>query len=56
MGIDGYISGTPVSIKPSTYKTKKMLPEVFECEIIYYEKKRDGLVVEFDFYIEKNKP
>jgi hypothetical protein len=44
-GIDGYIGGHPVSIKPTTYKTMKALPEVLEAEIIYYEKVQGGIRV-----------
>ena len=46
-GIDGYIGGRPVSIKPVTYKTKNMLPEKIEVPIIYYNKTKAGLTVEF---------
>lgn len=42
-GIDGYIGKIPVSIKPTTYKTKKALPENIFVEMIYYDKKKDGL-------------
>jgi hypothetical protein len=42
-GIDGYIGTKPVSIKPTSYKTMKALPEVIEAEIIYYEKVRGGI-------------
>lgn len=48
-GIDGYIGDIPVSIKPSTYKTMKGLSEVIEADIIYYEKKKTGISIEFDF-------
>jgi len=48
-GIDGYIGETPVSIKPVTYKIKSMLSETIEVKIIYYEKKKDGIVIEYDF-------
>ncbi len=37
-GIDSYIGERPISIKPITYKTKDMLIEKIEAEIIYYEK------------------
>jgi len=46
-GIDGYIGGKPVSIKPKSYSTMAELPESIECEMIFYEKKGDGLVIEF---------
>jgi polyribonucleotide nucleotidyltransferase len=47
-GIDGYIGDRPVSIKPFSYKVKMSLPEKIEYDIIYYEKKKDGIVIEFD--------
>ena len=45
-GIDGFIGDVPVSIKPITYKTKNMLNEKVEVKIIYYEKKKDGVVID----------
>lgn len=48
-GIDGYIGDTPVSIKPTTYKTKNMLQEKIEAKMIYYEKQKDGIKVEYNF-------
>lgn len=47
-GIDGYIGTTPVQIKSYTYKNEGRLSEVIEVPIIYYEKKKDGLSVEYD--------
>ena len=47
--IDGYIGNTPVSIKPITYKTKNMLHENIGIQLIYYEKKKEGIVVEYNF-------
>ncbi len=47
--IDGFIGETPVSIKPTTYKSKKMLQETIESEIIYYEKVKDGIKVFWKF-------
>jgi hypothetical protein len=46
-GIDGYIGGIPVSIKPITYKTKSYLPENIQVKIIYYQKLKDGIEVEY---------
>lgn len=46
-GIDGYIGRKPISIKPITYETKKMYQENIEIEIIFYNKKKDGIVVEY---------
>lgn len=48
-GIDGYIGDTPVSIKPITYKAKNMYQENIEVKMIFYEKKKDGIKVEYDF-------
>jgi hypothetical protein len=48
-GIDGYIDETPVSIKPLTYKTKNMLAEKIAAKMVYYEKLKDGIKVEYDF-------
>lgn len=47
-GIDGFIGSTPVSIKPTTYKTKSMLTEQIEVTMIYYEKVKDGIKVYYD--------
>ena len=46
-GIDGYIGDIPVSIKPITYKTKSYLPENIQVKIIYYQKLKDGIEVEY---------
>ncbi len=48
-GIDGFIGATAVSIKPATYTIKDMLPEEIQGELIFYEKKKSGLTVSFDF-------
>ena len=48
-GIDGYIGDTPVSIKPHTYKAQSLsLSEHIDVSIIYYEKKKGGLTIEYD--------
>lgn len=47
-GIDGFVGKTPVSIKPITYKTKSQLQEVLQGAIIYYEKDKNDLRVEFE--------
>ena len=44
-GIDGYLGGRPVSVKPTTYK-QKALGENIPCPIIYYEKKSNGIRVD----------
>jgi len=45
-GIDGFIGDIPIQIKPITYKTKNMLNEKIEVKIIYYEKKKDGVIID----------
>jgi len=45
--IDGYIGNIPVSIKPMSYVSKKALQEKIEVRIIYYEKKKDGLLIDY---------
>jgi MjaI restriction endonuclease len=47
-GIDGYIGDRPISIKPITYKTKPGLGERIEATMIYYDKKKNGILVEFE--------
>jgi uncharacterized protein YukE len=44
-GIDGYIGKIPVSLKPTTYTSKKMLSEKLEGYVVYYEKQKDGLKI-----------
>lgn len=46
-GIDGFINKTAVSIKPITYKTKN-LSEIIEEPIIFYDKKKDGISIEYN--------
>lgn len=48
-GIDGFIGEIPVSIKPITYKTMNRLPETITIKMVYYEKLKDGISVEYDF-------
>jgi hypothetical protein len=48
-GIDGYIGEKSISIKPFTYKAKDQLAEEIAAEIIFYEKKRGGITIQFDF-------
>lgn len=45
-GIDGYVGNTPVSIKPETYKAKQSLQEKIAARLIYYEKVKDGIIVD----------
>ena len=47
-GIDGYIDDKPVSIKPLTYKIENRLNEIINVPIIYYDKKKDGIVIEYN--------
>lgn len=44
-GIDGYVGNIPISLKPITYQSKKMLTEKIDVYIIYYEKQKDGLKI-----------
>lgn len=46
-GIDGFIGDKPVSVKPHTYKAM-VLPESIEILIVYYEKKKSGISIEYD--------
>jgi hypothetical protein len=46
-GIDGYIGDIPVSIKPDTYKLKAELSENIGIEIIYYQKTKEGIEIDY---------
>lgn len=46
-GIDGFLGDLPISIKASTYKVKASLQENIQAKIIYYEKKKDGIEVDY---------
>lgn len=46
-GIDGFIGDIPVSIKPITYKTKNMLREIIDVKFILYDKKKDGINIDY---------
>lgn len=48
-GIDGFIGYTPVSIKPRTYESKQGLAEDISVAMIFYEKKKDGITIQFEF-------
>lgn len=52
-GVDGYIGDIPVSIKPETYKIKAALSEDISVKIIYYEKVKDGIQVDYDEILAK---
>ncbi|NCN25904.1 restriction endonuclease [Candidatus Wolfebacteria bacterium CG18_big_fil_WC_8_21_14_2_50_39_7] len=47
-GIDGFIGNEPVSIKPSTYKTKNALREEIKTKIIFYNKTKNGIEIDAD--------
>ena len=46
-GIDGFIDDIPVSIKPETYKIKKGLNESIKVKMVYYEKIKNGIEVDY---------
>lgn len=41
-GIDGFVGGTPYSVKPDTYKTMNRLQEQIDVTMIYYKVKANG--------------
>ena len=45
-GIDGFIGEEAYSIKPNTYRAMASLAESIEIKIIFYEKKKDGVIFE----------
>ncbi len=47
-GIDGYIGNQAVQVKSVTYKMESRLSEIIDVPIIYYDKKKDGISIEFD--------
>lgn len=47
-GIDGFVGDKPVSIKPITYKTKMGLNENIEVPILFYDKRKSDIVIEFN--------
>ena len=44
-GIDGFVGKEAYSIKPSTYHSQN-LAESIDIKVIFYDKKRDGVVFE----------
>jgi len=48
-GIDGFLGDVPVSVKPDTYQSKPMLSEAIPVGIVFYKKKKDALLLEWDF-------
>ncbi|MEC4685423.1 MAG: MjaI family restriction endonuclease [Nitrospirota bacterium] len=47
-GIDGIIGNIPVSIKPTSYKSKRGLNENIKVNIIYYNKVKDGIIIDIE--------
>ena len=47
-GIDGYLGNIPVSIKPTSYRSKLGLNETIDSQIAYYQKERNGISIEFE--------
>lgn len=47
-GIDGYIGTQPIQIKSVTYKVENQLQEKIEVPIVYYDKKKDGISIEYN--------
>ena len=45
-GIDGFVGEDAYSIKPNTYEAMPFLSESIDIKMIFYEKKRDGIVFE----------
>ena len=46
LGIDGFVGDVPYSIKPESYRSMPALAESIDAEIVYYEKKKDGVTFE----------
>lgn len=47
-GIDGFIGDKPLQVKAVTYKLEARLSEIIEVPIVYYDKKKDGVNIEYD--------
>lgn len=47
-GIDGFVGGTPYSVKPDTYKTMGRLSETIDVTMVYYTKTKTGLTIEIE--------
>jgi len=53
-GIDGYVGTVAISIKPYTYRSKKpTIREKIDVGIVYYEKRRDGIIIDIKNIMEK---
>ena len=46
-GIDGFIGDKPLQIKSATYKLEARLSETIDVPIVYYDKKKDGINIEY---------
>lgn len=47
-GFDGFIGDKPIQIKSSTYKFEAHLLESIKVPIVYYDKKKDGINIEYN--------
>lgn len=47
-GIDGFIGNKPLQVKAATYKLETRLSETIEVPIVYYDKKKDGINIEYN--------
>ena len=47
-GIDGYIGDQPIQIKSDTYKLESRLSETIDVPIVYYTKKKDGILINYN--------
>ena len=47
-GIDGFIGDKPLQVKSITYKLEARLSESINVPIIYYDKKKDGINIEYN--------
>lgn len=47
-GIDGFIENNPISIKPISYKGEMGLSETIDVPIVFYNKTKNDIVIEFD--------
>ena len=47
-GIDGFIGDKPLQIKSATYKLEARLSESIDVPIVYYDKKKDGIKIEYN--------
>lgn len=47
-GIDGYINNKPLQVKATTYKLEARLSETIEVPIVFYDKKKDGISIEYN--------